>query len=280
MCLKKKYFSTIMYIFIIYTCFWNNKYLSASEYTLEINRIKEEIHAINRSILLKYYITLGKDKKWKYTRTLSQYETIGHHTLYYYQGIVRKYIITGGVPEKQFYIMQYYNTSGDLIFYRAFMANLEYIWSGYGYINNMSFIKINSISGEAPSKDETGKNRKYGEMPPEYFQKLKIFHLKTNEIPINIKKPIYIINKCRFVKPKKNENTIINANNVIIRSKPSRKSHAIGKLRIASRIKILEFFNKQEITPWGEFYWYKISFYNKIGYIFGAFIEPVEVEVK
>ncbi|GMT50322.1 MAG: hypothetical protein IEMM0008_1861 [bacterium] len=94
---------------------------------------------------------------------------------------------------------------------------------------------------------------------------------------------------------------MINRNNVSIRSGPSTKSKTLYTLHYSEAITILATGKEQTIRRWGRHKWYKVSYLvfkdvnghkktgnideldkqvKKTGWVFGAFLEPVEVKVK
>lgn len=149
-----------------------------------------------------------------------------------------------------------------------------------------------------PSKINTyhmkvGYNKKTGEeiekvnlnvIPVNYFD----FCLTTNNLKKNFKIGKFNLSECdiagyvTFKKPKVNDEAIINANNVILRRKPTTKSEIIGKINPFAIVKILSIDKNEKIEPWGEHHWYKVKYRHlkPEGYVFGAFLEPVEVAVK
>ncbi|HEO65529.1 MAG TPA: SH3 domain-containing protein [Spirochaetes bacterium] len=89
-----------------------------------------------------------------------------------------------------------------------------------------------------------------------------------------------------FRMPKKENNTIINDNNVILRSKPTTKSKKLNYLNVGGYIYILSVGKEESIGKWGKHHWYKIRYSHLetdkeiIGWVFGAFLEPVEEKIK
>lgn len=106
------------------------------------------------------------------------------------------------------------------------------------------------------------------------------------EIPSLSKKNLYKFEKNKNYFEARNlitkDWTFINSTNVKIRSKPGKQSKALDTLEILSIVQILEVDKTENINPWGSYHWYKIAYHNpyfdekeKIGYIFGAFLEPI-----
>ena len=85
-----------------------------------------------------------------------------------------------------------------------------------------------------------------------------------------------------FNKPGKGDITIINNNHINFRTKPTLKNKVIQQLSVGHLVKVLSVGKQQRISPWGKHYWYKVETYvgEKKGWVFGAFLEPVEVKVK
>jgi hypothetical protein len=83
----------------------------------------------------------------------------------------------------------------------------------------------------------------------------------------------------------KSGKTIVGSNNVRIRDAAHLKSNVVETLYAGDDITIIEQSKRENIAPYGEFYWYKVSYQNffvddHTGYIFGAFLEPIETEIK
>ncbi len=79
-----------------------------------------------------------------------------------------------------------------------------------------------------------------------------------------------------FRMPKQFNTSVINDNNVILRSRPSTKSKVLRKLNVFNRIEILSVGKQERIGRWGKYHWYQVKMGEKKGWVFGAFLEPVE----
>ena len=91
----------------------------------------------------------------------------------------------------------------------------------------------------------------------------------------------------RMAGPKESNETFINSCSVIIREKPSRNSSELLRCSPMQKVLIKKIDREEEVKPYGKHNWYEVEIKNKInvdneykGYVFGAFLEPVEVEVK
>ncbi len=84
----------------------------------------------------------------------------------------------------------------------------------------------------------------------------------------------------QFVKPGKSNETILN-NSTRLRSRANVYSTAIQKLKVFDRVKILSVGQQERIGPWGKHHWYQVrTVGGKKGWVFGAFLEPVEEKLK
>ncbi len=83
----------------------------------------------------------------------------------------------------------------------------------------------------------------------------------------------------RFVKPGKSNQTILN-NSTSLRSRANVYSTAIQKLKVFERVKILSVGKQESIDPWGKDHWYQVKAGQKMGWVFGAFLEPVEKKIR
>jgi hypothetical protein len=80
--------------------------------------------------------------------------------------------------------------------------------------------------------------------------------------------------------------TITGSNAVRVREAPRLKSKVVETLYAGEDITIIAQGKRENIAPWGEFYWYKVNYQNfwtpanpHTGYIFGAFLEPIEIMI-
>ncbi len=83
-----------------------------------------------------------------------------------------------------------------------------------------------------------------------------------------------------FSRPKRSNQTIINKSTMLY-NRANVESRVIQKLRIFDRVKILSIREKQKIGRWGKHSWYQIKTIGGTkGWVFGAFLEPVEAKIK
>jgi hypothetical protein len=68
---------------------------------------------------------------------------------------------------------------------------------------------------------------------------------------------------------------------VILRSEPNTKSKVLTKLDAIDTVEIISIGKSEKIGRFGEHHWYQVkTMWDKTGWVFGAFLEPVEQEVK
>lgn len=100
-------------------------------------------------------------------------------------------------------------------------------------------------------------------------------HLTPHNIPLSAGIPVTIVS------PDKGDKTYTNANRTVVYEQPSTDSNVIMELLAGYPVMITGIAGKEKI--WNEEHnWYEVLFdYGKNnGYIFGAFLEPVEREIK
>ncbi len=84
-----------------------------------------------------------------------------------------------------------------------------------------------------------------------------------------------------FRAPKKSDGTMINDSPVVVRAGGSIKSKVLFHLYIGDQIIVLSVGKRESIGKWGKYNWYKVKTADgKSGWVFGAFLEPVEVKLK
>jgi hypothetical protein len=98
-------------------------------------------------------------------------------------------------------------------------------------------------------------------------------HIETLQPPAKCK-------KVQFVKPSKNQITYINNDNVNLREGAKTSSKVILTMRSGVQVKILEVLQEETMRNVGTYNWYKIEVHQTTGYVFGAYLEPVDKEVK
>jgi len=84
----------------------------------------------------------------------------------------------------------------------------------------------------------------------------------------------------QFDKPAKNQITFTNGYNINLREAANISSKVITTIDIGERVKIVDVLQEESIKNLGNHNWYKIEKNGVDGYIFGAFLEPVEKEIK
>jgi len=87
-------------------------------------------------------------------------------------------------------------------------------------------------------------------------------------------------NKVRFVTPEKGDKSVINVRGVSIREKDNINGSTMYQPLFGEIIEVFEKGKEDYIEPYGKHNWFKVIVNGKTGYIFGAFLEPVEKEVK
>ncbi len=112
-----------------------------------------------------------------------------------------------------------------------------------------------------------GVSDRYPQITPEYDYLAKYSHVDS--LGINHSLSLENGNLVTFSQPIKDKTSVINGIRVNIRKSPSVSSKIVKTLDLGERVKIVDVVQ-------GESIWYKIEWRDITGYIFGAFLEPVE----
>jgi uncharacterized protein YgiM (DUF1202 family) len=99
------------------------------------------------------------------------------------------------------------------------------------------------------------------------------FFFFTLQTPTNCK-------KVQFSIPSINQITFINNDNVNLREDAKTSSKVIRTMTYGDTVKILEVLHEETVKNVGTYNWYKVEIIQRTGYVFGAYLEPVEKEVK
>lgn len=247
---------------------------------------------INSSILNKAYLCWDSSRDWWLSTQNDNTLKVGSNRFLdefaIYQdshGNIRKVIFTDYQYEYDVRIF-YYDTSGILIYAVFDLGGGEDSWNGYQYsdksgvvLSNIQHIDNMEFREEPLIKDiykYGGQVLNIGTWDLDKFRSVDKFksYYKIGGFPAGC-------SKVTFTYEVDSGKTIINRNNVVIRAAEGSNS-SIAKVVNAGRdITIISQGKKEYLSPWGDFFWYKIKYErfftnDQIGYVFGAFIEPIE----
>lgn len=277
-------------IYILIYTFFSISLLYSKNQTINKSQIDKKIKHLNNSDLKifiktnlnKNYIDYSKiNSKVKYDYGANQID--GSFSLAFYdkKNRLRKF-------QRQFYEQDisrevaYYDKDGNLLMMIFYKSNHS-TFSGFGkiYFSQKKPTKIFIYSDSCQSSKDNEGLVKCKKLPPKEFLNIKSMSAASLEKDgLLFAKKVKEMYKSRV--PKAKDVTYTKSNNINIRSKPGLNSSIVDKLHVLIYLKIEKVAQKENIAPWGEFHWYKIS-YNKpyytnkkkYGYIFGAFLEPV-----
>ncbi len=239
----------------------------------QIAEIDKEVKRING-------LTLSKTVK---SKNPEKEETIipEEQAIIYYdtRNRIRKVIVSWELAVRNIF---YFKTNGNLCYISFRNKGLnppggENSTSGTVYYKNQNPIKMDTIEYGPINRKVYKKNlfQEYGAYKT--VQAFKKDYKVSGKLASK--------GKYTFTKPSKGDTTNINKNSVSIHSDPSCKSPILYALHGYESVTILE------MKQWKEHTWYKVKvnylYYGsenkkpkKVGWVFGAFIEPVEVKVK
>jgi len=249
-----------------------------------------EKEIINGMELYKVY---SQNTKEGIRLTADNVENLDGSTCYYFDndGNVRKFISWFEYPESSHVIIAYYNEEGKLMY----ILFSEFQPEGYSYqgvahktycgefrdsIDSKYKVQYNMMI-DFESSNVQGTSSKYPSVIGEWrlsnythIDSLKSYlQIETLQLPPDCK-------KVQFNKPSKRQTTFTNNYNINLREAANLSSKVITTIDIGERITVLDVLQEESIKNTGNYNWYKIKKNDMEGYVFGAFLEPVEKEIK
>ncbi|MCP4162057.1 MAG: SH3 domain-containing protein [Deltaproteobacteria bacterium] len=272
---------TVFFILIVFFLLNVNTAISKNGSNLMISDIDNQVNIINSLTLSKYNIITNNFKNWQ----VNSFEGSGYHEANIYldnKKRVRKLIYRAMFPEDGEYIIKYFREDGSLckMIYQINSKDeipIEYMPkkihdpnSYYYFISNGNIY----FQYDKPIKLDTvtivfGKSRNLIIKNIIPLNRINVFHLNASEIVENLELDQYKpVSYCKFSGPHKNDTTVVNINNVLVRKKPVNNSKVINTLHSLSSVKILSSTENEK--------WYRVSFENQIGFVDSSLLEPVE----
>lgn len=212
------------------------------------------------------------------------------------EGQIRKVIMYGGYPEGNFLTIEYFDEGGNichLIFCHHDACERGdycprntsmYQNNGNTYFSDEKVIALESkywcgddmvlISRDDIMLEESEYLCDGYHKNTQRLKGLIVERKKDTSINLRIKKSTKLFSFSED-SLKINDDVVINTNDVIIREGPGLKSGKKYKLHSGSSVKIIEIGKPETIEKFGTHKWYKIERRSDVGWIFGAFIEPV-----
>jgi len=261
----------------------------------------DAVNEINTLTLTKAYLTFDPDNKWILSdnkRPNASDRFLDEFSIYKdAQGNIRKIIYTNYEYGYDVLIC-YYDTFGELI--RAVFnfkddtesfCGYQFADQGDLFYSNIAYIKYDpddveeeiltfekEIQGPRIEIEYEGQILHFGAYTLERFTHVTNFksYYNIDSFPSGCATVTFSLDV-------KSGKTIVGSNNVRIRDAAHLQSNIVETLYAGDDITILAQDKLQNIAPWGEFYWYQVRYQNffiddHTGYIFGAFLEPVEKE--
>jgi hypothetical protein len=208
------------------------------------------------------------------------------------EGNLRKFVQWSDYPESTSSRVAYYSEEGDLMY----ILFSDFQPEGYSYQG----IAYKTVSDEFTDSIEfryhvqynmmvdfensyiQGKSSKYPTITCEWNTLSKYTHVDSLVSYLQIETPQSPTN-CKMVqfdKPSINQITFINNDNVNLRESAKTSSKVIRTMMCGENVKILEVLQEETVRNVGTYNWYKIEVIQMTGYIFGAYLEPIEKEIK
>jgi len=203
---------------------------------------------------------------------------------------LRKIISWSKYPESLGVIIAYYNEEGELMYliFSDFQPE-GYSCQGIAYKTYRGTyndsIELNyKVQYEATDFENIYVQGNAGKYPIKigdlwlsqytHIDSLKFYmKIETLQPPPNCK-------KVQFYKPSKNQITFTNSHGINFREGANASSKIIRTMVPGEIVKILDVLQEETVKHVGTYNWYKVLVNNKECYIFGAFLEPVEKEVR
>ncbi|MCL2681950.1 MAG: SH3 domain-containing protein [Bacteroidales bacterium] len=247
-----------------------------------------EKEAINNMVLYKAYFHSPHSAE-EILSTYNGYTTEGYYCYFDGNSILRKLIFWSEYPESSYTRIAYYSEIGELMYILFSHFDTEgyssqgiaYKMCGGEYRDSVAF-RYNAqyeFGVDFKNTETQGAANKYPSVIGDWrlsnyihIDSLK-WYLEIEEIPLQ---PLPNCKKVRFDKPSSNQTTYTNSLNINLREQPNTSSKIIGTMTIGERVKILDVLHQENINNSGNHNWYKIDRNGMVGYIFGAFLEPVE----
>ena len=243
--------------------------------------VKNEIKQINSSKLEKYTIRNTQDQESAFI-----YLDQNHK--------IRKYICKSSYPEGRQQLVQYYSENGNLVhmLYWTSWALLEHGIESFTSRGTFSFVdgilfKINNVSYydflDRRKKREITQNiipeKTYFSFPSTISELCSTEKIDITKLPKN-----KFSGFCSFRAPLPKEITLISVNDVFFRKAPSTNSESFSSFETLDTIRIISVGETEQISIYGNNPWYQVWNNSKIeyaskGYVYGAFVEPVEYQI-
>jgi hypothetical protein len=199
---------------------------------------------------------------------------------------LRKFVAHWEYPESSSTTIAYYNEQGDLmhILFSEFQPE-GYSYQGVAckthseeYCDSVSFEYdmqyIANTGGRFDNTHVRGFSDRYPRISPEYDYLARFSH--TDSLGLHLDRDYSLSvgnhNLVTFSQPNKGQTSIINSAGVTMWELPSISANTIKTLDLGTEVKIVDVIQ-------GETLWYRVEWKNIAGYIFGAFLEPVEQQL-
>jgi hypothetical protein len=208
------------------------------------------------------------------------------------EGNLRKHVSISDYPDSTSEMIACYSEDGELMYVRFYNFQPEgYSYQGIAYKTfrddwgdtiEFRYSVQNSNMTDFENYSVQGKSNKYPAITCEWNVLSKYTHVDSlaSYLRIETLQPPPGCKKVQFCTPSKNQTTNINNDNVNLRESAKTSSKVIRTMRTGEKVKILEVLQEETVRNVGTYHWYKIEVYQQTGYVFGAYLEPVEKEVK
>ena len=283
--MKQIYFTVLTIIFFL------SQSLFAQDIESTIEDCKKEVHQINNLTLERAVLRYTKNFEGDYAK-FPCFKNVDENISYIYKdnkGNIRKFLTMRNHPEWLGYDVHYFDTMGNVVYsYIYNLTSMSPQFYGYRYMSGgkQIFCDMDVYNEEQDVWERIMYNG--GEQLYTYCNSFDnilhtdsiMFFCKLLYNVQDIFNTDIFTEKVCFVSPEKGAKTIINARGVNIREKSNTNSRSILVPLFGEIVEILEKVREENIEPFGKSNWFKVSINNKTGYIFGAFLEPIEKEVR
>lgn len=249
-----------------------------------------EVDRINNLVLSKGYLIYRDDVHHIEPAISTEYEDYGWTpACVYYDSVgrIRKYVdvnemADGGGGHVN---IMYFDEAGLLCYNLYSDVDQGQMLHGKMHVRNLTILQF---EGSAYSMDYNNAEWR------DFLYLDKSLPLKINEYEFaignvdDLKKWLKIENvsiphgcsKVKFTAPRSGDTAVVSGDGVLVREEPSTTSKIVAKNSIGGFVSVLCVMHAETLGKFGTYNWYKVQqdWYEgkQTGYIFGAFLEPVE----
>ena len=248
--------------------------------------LQKEVNRINGDTLYKKIVTYNGLHS-KNTLGIDSYKDTDECVSFIYYNsysAIKKLVHLFSYPEESGYVIQYFDKYGytaKTIIHEESAMNPAISGLQYAYGGKSVYTNLEEYNSETSEKEAIASYSSH-EMPfnNRFLDDIKhvdsILGFCINTYQVKDLSAIEVSNLVTFALPERGHKTVVNAKDVLVRKKPQLNSKALFSVSIGDIVSVTEKGEEQTINNYGTYPWYAIEINGETGYIFGAFLEPVE----